>query len=149
MGTISKNFSYHEFEASEIAREERITNVITSVEVRDNIKTLVDFLLQPLRDAIGKPLRISSGYRCTQLNAHPRVGGSATSQHVTGEAADVWCATLTPFQIARVVIEEDLEFDQMILYPGFVHLSFNADGEQREQILYNKAYKGRKFKVNA
>lgn len=81
MGTISKNFSYHEFEHSDIAKEFRITNAITSVEVRDSIKSLVQNLLQPLRDAIGKPLKISSGYRCPQLNSHYKVGGSPTSQH--------------------------------------------------------------------
>lgn len=145
MGTISENFSYHEFEASAKARELRITNVITSVGVRDAIKALVDNLLQPLRDEIGRALNISSGYRCPELNAKID-GSSSTSQHVKGEAADVWCATLTPYQLACVVIEEDIPFDQMILYPGFLHLSYNAGGEQRMEILYNKSYKGKRLK---
>ena len=145
MGTISKNFSYHEFEHSDIAKEERITNAITSVDVRDCIKCLVDNLLQPLRDAVKKPLKISSGYRCPALNSHYKIGGSATSQHVMGEAADVWCATMTPYDLACKVIELGLRFDQLILYPGFVHLSYKKSGEQRMQILYNKSYKGKKF----
>lgn len=145
MGTISKNFSYHEFEHSDIAKEERITNVITSAEVRDAIKSLVDNLLQPLRDAVKKPLKISSGYRCPALNSHHKVGGSATSQHVKGEAADVWCATLTPYELASKVTAFGLKFDQMILYPGFVHLSYRKSGTQRMQILYNKSYNGKKL----
>lgn len=145
MGTISKNFSYHEFEHSDIAKEERITNTITSVEVRDAIKSLVDNLLQPLRDAVKKPLKISSGYRCPALNSHHKVGGAATSQHVKGEAADVWCATLTPYELASKVTALGLKFDQMVLYPGFVHLSYKKSGAQRMQILYNKSYKGKKL----
>ena len=145
MGTISKNFSYHEFEHSDIAKEERITNTITSVEVRDAIKSLVDNLLQPLRDAVKKPLKISSGYRCPALNSHYKVGGSPTSQHVKGEAADVWCATLTPYELASAVIKAGLSYDQMILYPGFVHLSYKKNGQQRMQLLYNKSYKGKKL----
>ena len=145
MGTISKNFSYHEFEHSDIAKKERITNVITSVEVRDAIKCLVNNLLQPLRDAVKKPLKISSGYRCPALNSHHSIGGSATSQHVKGEAADVWCATMTPYELACKVVELGLEYDQMIIYPGFVHLSYKKSGEQRMQLLYNKFYNGQKI----
>lgn len=145
MGTISKNFSYHEFEHSDIAKEERITNAITSVEIRDSIKDLVDNLLQPLRDAVKKPLKISSGYRCPQLNSHYKIGGSPTSQHVKGEAADVWCATMTPYELACKVVELGLKYDQMILYPGFVHLSYKKSGAQRMQILYNKSYKGKRL----
>lgn len=147
MGTISKNFSYYEFEHSDIAKEERITNVITSAEVRDSIKCLVDNLLQPLRDAIKKPLKISSGYRCLQLNSHHRIGGSPTSQHVLGEAADVWCATMTPYELASEVLKAKLPFDQLILYSGFVHLSFTDKRENRRQILYNKSYTGKKLKT--
>ena len=145
MGTISKNFSYHEFEHSDIAKEERITNAITSVDVRDSIKCLVDNLLQPLRDAVKKPLKISSGYRCLQLNSHYRIGGSPTSQHVLGEAADVWCATMTPYELAKVIISKGFEFDQLGLYPSFIHVSYKHNGVNRRQIFYSKEYKGLKL----
>lgn len=143
MGTISKNFNYHEFEHSEAARQYRIMNIISTPEVRDAVKSLVANLLQPLRDKVGRPLNISSGYRNAELNA--KVGGVATSQHCKGEAADVWCATLTPYQLARVVLENGIPYDQMILYPSFVHLSYRKDGEQRKQLLYNASYKGKRF----
>lgn len=145
MGTISKNFSYHEFEHSEVAKEYNITNIITSIDVRDSIKSLVVNLIQPLRDGIKKPLNISSGYRCSKLNSHYKIGGSPTSQHVKGEAADVWCATMSPYDLASQVMKLGLSFDQMILYPGFLHLSYKKDGNQRMQILYNKSYKGPKI----
>lgn len=147
MGTISKNFSYHEFEHSDIAKEERITNAITAVAIRDAIRSLVDNLLQPLRDAVKRPLKISSGYRCPRLNSHYKIGGSPTSQHVLGEAADVWCATMTPYELACKVVELDLPFDQLILYSGFVHLSFTDKRENRRQVLYNKSYTGKKLKT--
>ena len=143
MGTISKNFSYHEFEQSDTARQYRIMNIISTPEVRDAVKALVQNVLQPLRDKVGRPLNISSGYRNAELNA--KVGGAATSQHCKGEAADVWCPTLTPYDLARAVIEKGIPYDQMILYPSFIHLSYKKDGEQRMQILYNASYKGKRF----
>ena len=140
MGTISKNFSYREFEASNKADEKGICNVITSFEVRDAIKALVDTVLQPLRDAWGKPLHINSGYRCPELNRE--VGGAPTSQHVKGEAADVACDK--PVELARLAAAMCLPYDQMIIYPTFVHISHRLKGQQRAQILYHKSYKGEK-----
>ena len=144
---LSQHFKLQEFEQSDKAKELGINNAIQSQEIKGAIKSLVDSVLQPLRDAWGKPLAINSGYRCKELNA--AVGGVPTSQHVKGEAADV-----CPFgrnghgdikvvtELARLAIKLDLPFDQMILYPSFVHFSHKAKGEQRKQILYNKSYKG-------
>lgn len=136
MGTISENFSYREFEHSDTAEKKGITNVITTVAVRDSIKALVDEVLQPLRIAWGKPLYINSGYRCPDLNRE--VGGVPTSQHVKGEAADVACET--PRELAQLAYDLGLPYDQMILYPTFVHFSHRLEGAQRRQVLYNKAY---------
>ena len=139
MGTISKNFSYKEFERSETADRLHINNVINTFLVRDNVKALVDNILQPLRDAWGEPLHINSGYRCLKLNQ--AVGGVPTSQHMLGQAADVRCSD--PLKLAKLVKKLKLEFDQMILYPTFLHLSYQ-DGRNRGQILYNKSWKGGK-----
>lgn len=140
MGTISKDFSYREFERSEVADAKHICNVITSFEVRDSILALTENVLQPLRDAWGKPLKVNSGYRCKALNA--AVGGVPTSQHVKGEAADI--AAGDPVKLARLAVKLGLPFDQMILYPSFVHFSHKLAGEQRGQICYNWRYKGEK-----
>lgn len=150
MGTISKDFSYREFEVSEVADQKHICNVIVSFDVRDSIKALVDEVLQPLRDAWGKPLAVNSGFRCRELNEE--VGGVPTSQHRKGEAADI-----CPFgvrngkgdikvvtELARLAVKLKLPFDQMILYPSFVHFSHKLEGNQRGQILYNYRYKGEK-----
>lgn len=141
MGTISENFSYHEFERSETAEKKGIINIIHTVQVRDSIKALVNEVLQPLRTAWGKPLIINSGYRCPELNS--AVGGAVTSQHIKGEAADVACDD--PYALARLARDLALPYDQMILYPTFVHFSHRLDGEQRGQILYNKTYKGKRI----
>lgn len=140
METISKDFSYREFERSEVADAKHICNVITSFEVRDSILALTENVLQPLRDAWGKPLKVNSGYRCKALNA--AVGGVPTSQHVKGEAADI--AAGDPVKLARLAVKLGLPFDQMILYPTFVHFSHKLNGEQRGQICYNWRYKGEK-----
>lgn len=141
MGTISKDFSFSEFESSKIAEEKGICNVIRSFAVRDALKSLVDNVLQPLRDIAGVPLRINSGYRCGELNA--AVGGVPTSQHVKGEAADV--AFPKPIELARMAADNHLPFDQMIIYPTFVHFSHKLNGEQRRQIIYNKSYTDEKL----
>lgn len=140
MGTITKDFSYREFERSEVADAKHICNVITSFDVRDSIQALTENVLQPLRDAWGKPLKVNSGYRYKALNA--AVGGVPTSQHVKGEAADI--AAGDPVKLARLAVKLGLPFDQMILYPTFVHFSHKLNGEQRGQICYNWRYEGEK-----
>ena len=141
MGTISRNFSYREFERSATADAHMICNVIRTFEVRDAIYELVEEVLQPLRDEIGEPIDISSGYRCPELNAFiPR--SSPTSQHTKGEAADIKTRSFSPLDLARVIVRMGLPFDQLILYPTFVHVSHKMGGPQRGQILYNRSYKG-------
>ena len=143
MGTISEHFSYKEFEESKIARQYKICNAITSVRVRDAIYALVHNVLQPLRYAWGRPLKVNSGYRCPELNSHFAIGGSPTSQHVKGEAADI--STNAPYELAKLARDMQLPYDQMILYPTFVHFSHKPEGEQRQRILYNKSYQGKKL----
>lgn len=144
MGTITKDFSYKEFEDSPTAVRKDICNVITSFAVRDAVKELAEKVLQPLRDKVGHPLRINSGYRCPELNRE--VGGVQTSQHVKGEAADI--ASADPFLLAKVVRSTPeiwKEVDQMILYPTFVHLSHRKGGPQRRQALYSRRYSGERL----
>lgn len=147
MGTISKNFSYAEFESSDTAKRKGIINVITTFEVRDAVKALTLSVLQPLRDIYGKPMEINSGYRCPRLNAE--VGGVPTSQHVKGEAADIKTGSQTEsYRLARLAKthpEIFREIDQLIVYETFIHISHRRIGPQRNQILYNKSYKGRRI----
>lgn len=139
---LSTSFLLAEFVASDTADSLNIENDIT-IDAVDNLRHLCAELLQPLRNALGVGLYISSGYRCPALNE--AVGGVATSQHTTGQAADVYCRRqFAPLDVARMVVTLRLPFDQLILYPTFVHLSL-TDGENRGQILYNHRYKGEKI----
>lgn len=141
MGTICKNFSYSEFEESSTAKKAGITNVINTAKIRDSIKALATNVLQPLRDKLGKPMHVNSGYRCKELNE--AVGGVPTSQHMKGEAADI--AADNPLELARLAKKLDLPYDQMIVYPAFVHFSHKLGGPQRKQLLYSKNYKGKRL----
>ena len=143
MGDISKNFSYSEFEYSKTAIEKGIDNTIPNETVKKAIKALVDNVLQPLRDALEATTIIDSGYRCKELNE--LVGGVETSQHRKGEASDTRSPFYTPLEVARKAVELKLPYDQLILYPTFVHFSHKLKGKQRGQILYNRRYTGEKI----
>ena len=147
---ISKNFNMSEFAVSAAASAKGHTIVIPE-DLKPNIVALVINLLQPICDATGWKDKINSGYRDDFTNN--LVGGAKGSQHTKGEAADNMFYVLKdgkteylkPIEVLRKVIELNLDFDQMIAYPGFVHLSYTTDRENRKQILYNKSYKGEKL----
>ena len=111
--------------------------------VEENLQALVDNVLDPVRERYGKPIRVNSGYRCPIHNR--TVGGVPGSQHVKGEAADIVPAglQLTAYglkELARLVevIKENGKFDQLIIYPTFVHVSWKRCGGNRKQVI-NKA----------
>lgn len=145
MGNISKNFNYSEFELSPTAKAHKIDNRIPS-DIKPHVKELVTKILQPLRDKVGKVITISSGYRCKELNA--LVGGASTSQHTKGEASDIKIAGMKPLDVAQLIYDMDLPYDQMILYPSFVHVSYKYGSRyQRKMLLYNVGYFGSKVKT--
>lgn len=109
-------------------------------DVPENVKTLVENVLDPLREKYGKPIRVNSGFRCPNHNL--AVGGATGSQHMKGEAADV--APLELVSDSKIqdeltkmveIIKENGKWDQMIIYPTFVHVSWKRFGPNRHQIL--------------
>lgn len=142
MGDISKNFSYSEFEKSKIAEQKGIDNTMPD-SVKPSVKALVITVLQPTRDDLGATVIVDSGWRCKELNEE--VGGVDNSQHPKGEAADIRSPFYNPLYIARRIVALGLPFDQLILYPTFVHVSHKLKGKQRRQILYNRRYAGEKI----
>lgn len=110
-----------EFVESKKAKELGIDNTPPQHAII-KLQQLVTKLLQPLRDVYGKPMSVSSGYRCEALNK--AVGGQPTSQHIKGEAADIKCEN--PAKLLEVLLSSKIAFDQAILYPTFLHLSYNA-----------------------
>lgn len=129
---LSNHFKLEEFIRSDTATSRSIPNEPGGKEIA-NLKELCVQLLQPLREHFGSPLMINSGYCCPELNR--AVGGVATSQHVTGEAADVRCPD--PRKLLAGLMLLGLDFDQAILYPTFLHLSYRKNGN-RKQVLYAK-----------
>ena len=97
---LSPHFSLSEFESSATATAKGIDNTLKHSDVDhsriiDNLRSLCLEVLEPLRRHLDRPVVISSGYRCKKLNQ--LVGGVRTSQHMTGEAADIAapCSTST------------------------------------------------------
>ena len=99
-----------------------------------NLTLLVNNVLDPLREWYGHPITINSGFRCPELNKAVR--GSATSQHMTGEAADIDTGDRQQNKLLFEHIRQHLPFDQLIDESNFswVHVSFKAKG-YRAQVL--------------
>ena len=127
---LSPNFSLSELTHSQTAIENAIDNTPDEKSL-ENLKYLCKNLLQPLRDMLGKPIHVTSGYRCEELNR--LVGGVPTSQHVKGEAAACYC-TDGPEFLLQILLDSGLEFDQAIVYKEkrFLHLSLKRGGGNRK-----------------
>ena len=90
-------------------------------------------VLDPAREALGKPIVVNSGYRCPKHNAE--VGGVKNSQHMKGEAADVCCADNKRL---TEIIERNGKYDQLIIYPTFIHVSWKRSGPNRRAKLWSR-----------
>lgn len=133
---LSKHFELYEFIRSRKANELGISN-FPPEEAQQALRNLCEKLLEPLREALGKPIVINSGYRCERLNS--AVGGSKTSQHMKGEAAD--CAIDGKTEgLLQLLLNLKLDFDQAILYQSqnFLHLSLKNGGVNRKQVIRYK-----------
>ena len=136
---LTKNFSLEEMLRSDTAKRCGITNkpkAEEETEVVENLKALCVEVLQPLRDFLGKPVVVSSGYRCRELNE--KVGGVSNSQHLTGEAADIRVKDRHELiEIMRFIMDETV-FDQLIREKSatgeWVHVSYKRNGNNRQQV---------------
>ena len=133
-----KYFTIEELCQSETADKLKIDNT-PSEEIKKNLETLVDCLLDPLREAWGSPIIINSGYRCPVLNK--AVGGSKTSSHMSGWSVDIRPKNGKMEKFKRFVVDfiKTRFWDQCILEKSgdveWVHLSlYNNSGKQRKMI---------------
>ena len=134
-----KYFTMNELTHSATAIRKGIDNTPDNT-AKANLTALVANILDPLREAYGKPIVVSSGYRCAKLNR--AVGGVARSQHITGQAADIQSVSKSKadhkklFELAQRL---RLPFDQLIDEYDYkwVHISFNTRGNRR-QVLHVK-----------
>lgn len=127
---LSPHFTLEELIASGLASRRGIDN-IPSETIKSNLKRIAD-KLEEVRALVGKPLIVSSGYRCLELNK--AVGSSDTSAHVKGLAADFTCPGMTSQALASLIHDSDIEFDQLIYEGAWVHLGLR-DGPLRHQVL--------------
>lgn len=129
------NFTIQELTASTTAKSEKIQNVPTSEQI-ENLKQLINNVLDPLRNAYGKPIRVNSGFRSPELNAFLK--GAKTSQHMKGQAADITAGSKSEnkklFELAQKL---NLPFCQLIDEKNFtwVHISYDKNNVKR-QILH-------------
>ena len=110
-------------------------------EVVANLTALVEEVLDPLRERYGRPIHVSSGYRCPRLNK--AVGGATTSQHVKGEAADIYVAKAKEMAMLFSLIYYILPYDQLIWErgndeaPAWIHVSYREGNNRRECLRYD------------
>lgn len=130
-----KHFTLDEMIHSDTADRLGIDNTPTS-EAIDNLDRLVTRVLDKLRDGWGRPIIVTSGYRCKELNA--AVGGTRNSQHLKGQAADI---VSDDFDVFRGFVRrwcKDNDFDQCIFeYSGgreWIHISY-VEGRNRRQVM--------------
>lgn len=127
------NFTLKELCASTTAKRLGINNT-PAVAVCDNLMLLIVNVLQPLRDAIKKPVIVSSGYRCPKLNSY--IGGVSNSQHVTGQAADITVTGMTIKALFEYIRKSGIVYDQLIEEGTWIHISYNKDFNRKENLLY-------------
>lgn len=145
---LSPHFELREFIASRNAKEHGIDNTPPE-EAVENLRALCVHTLEPLRNALGLPIIVTSGFRTMTLNnllAH----ASSTSQHMQGRAADFYVGQSpvsgSKFQVSSdrerlikafrlILTSPDIDFDQLILYPSFIHVSYVSKERNRHGIL--------------
>ncbi len=148
-----KYFTIDELTYSATAQAKGIDNT-PNAEAKANLELLVDKLLDPLREAFGGPITVTSGYRSPKLNSKIKLA-SKTSQHMKGQAADLYVAKYNGAktsdtqrrklhkELLAMVFDRGLPFDQAIWEygtddgPDWLHLSYSATS-QRKQILRTK-----------
>ena len=135
---LTNNFSLAEMVKSETALRHDMDNTPGEAEI-ENLKTLAEKVLQPVRDHYGKGVKVNSGYRHPEVNA--KVGGSKTSDHCKGQAADIEISGVANADLAEW-ITKNLDFTQVILEfytpgipdSGWVHVSYNP-ADLKKQVL--------------
>ena len=132
-----KYFTIQELTISNTAQRKGIDNT-PDQKAAAALTALVANVLDPLREAWGKPIVVNSGYRCPKLNR--AVGGVARSQHTKGEAADIRTLSNRRWeneQLFKLIVKLKLPFDQLIDEYNYdwVHVSF-VEGKNRRQVLH-------------
>lgn len=135
---LSEHFKLSEFTFSQTASREGIDNTPTAKH-KENMKLLCEHVLEPIREHYGRPIKLSSGYRSRALNK--AVGGSRTSDHSMGRAADFEIAGIANYDVAKW-IEKNLNYKQLILEfytpgspnSGWIHVSYAGSPHKNQEL---------------
>lgn len=130
---LTPHFSLAEMSVSQFATRHGINNTPPPA-AQKALTLLCKNILEPLRARAGKAVTVTSGFRCPRVNVG--IGGSSSSQHCAGEAADITIVRVNPYTVCKMIIDAGLPFDQLILEFGeWTHVSYNSNGPQRGQVL--------------
>lgn len=133
---MGKYFTLEELTKSDTAVSKSIKN-IPSKQEEQNLLDLIDNILDPLREAYGKPITITSGFRSDELNSI--IGGSINSQHCAGQAADITSSANTVQEnkkLFELVQKLKLPYDQLLDEHNYdwIHVSYSP--KNRRQVLH-------------
>lgn len=132
-----RHFTFDELLRSQTAVRHAIVNepfLYDETEVYNNLETLVDKLLDPIRERFATPIVVTSGYRCKKLNEI--VGGVENSQHRKGQAVDFYFLGFSRTELSEAFFEisDNFDFDQLIYYKkkGFIHISYKGKDNRHQ-----------------
>ncbi|MFZ9326474.1 MAG: D-Ala-D-Ala carboxypeptidase family metallohydrolase [Polynucleobacter sp.] len=139
---LTKNFTLAEMTKSETALRHDLDNTPGEVEI-ENLKLLCEKVLQPIRDHVQTGIKVNSGFRHPEVNA--KVGGSKTSDHCKGQAADIEIPGIANADLA-LWITQNLDFTQVILEfytpgvpdSGWVHVSYDPANLKKQVLTATK-----------
>ena len=139
---LTANFTLSEMVKSETALRHGMDNTPGEVEI-GNLKVLCEKVLQPVRDYFGKGVKVNSGFRHPAVNQ--KVGGSPTSDHCKGQAADIEIPGVANAELAQWIMN-NLEYTQLILEfytpgvpdSGWVHVSYDSSNLKKQNLTATK-----------
>jgi len=142
MTQLTANFSLHELSKSETALRLGLDNT-PDEEATENLRLLCEKVLQPVRDHYGKGVKVNSAYRSPESNA--AVGGSKTSDHCKGMAADIEIPGVANADLAQFIMD-NLSYTQLILEfytpgipdSGWVHVSYDPNNLKKQELTATK-----------
>ena len=148
---LTANFSLEELTKSETALRFGLDNTPNDQEL-SNLVALCESVLQPIRDHFGKGVKVNSGFRDPEVNA--KVGGSKTSDHCKGMAADIEIPGVANADLAQFIVD-NMTFRQVILEfytpgipdSGWVHVSYDIT-DNKKQVLTATKQNGKTVYIN-
>lgn len=125
---LTKNFSLAELTATSTGIDNS-----PSKDVINSLLALAGNVLQPARERYGKAITVNSGYRSPAVNR--RVGGAASSQHMTGQAADITTGSKEENRKLFAILET-MDYDQLIDEKdmSWIHVSYKPTGNRRQKL---------------